>query len=373
MSSANTGSDALNVWIVSDYPDMPESYIYAELPKLGINLTLFHAPSADPANIALIRDAGAECVEITIRNRLDFRASGFLKKELAKRPCDLIYATVNKPLAAVLRATAGYPEVVVVGYRGTIGHIHRYDPASWITFFHPGLDHIVAVSDAVKRYFTETHRMPESKVTRIYKGHDISWYDTGAGKPPKEGPGLRVGFVGQIRHVKGVEYLLDAMKLIPRDRNVMLTLIGGISDDYLKKRIAQDTASDSRITHLGYRKDATRLVGGLDVTVMPTVEREGLAKAVIESLSQGVPAIVSKVGGLPEVVVDGECGFVVPPRDPSAIASAIMKLADDPELLRRFGEAARRRVITQFDYRKSGVQFAELFARLVRERRINRR
>ena len=60
----------------------------------------------------------------------------------------MIYATVNKPLAAVLRATIGFPRVKVVGYRGTIGHLSRFDPASWLTYFHPGLDHVVTVSDA---------------------------------------------------------------------------------------------------------------------------------------------------------------------------------------------------------------------------------
>ena len=166
----------LNVWIGSDRPDLPESHIYAELPCLGVGLTFFHAPDANPEALARIREGGADCVEILFRNRLDFAASAALRRELRRRPCDVIYATVNKPLAAVLRATIGFPRVKVVGYRGTIGHLSRLDPASWLTYFHPGLDHVVTVSDAVRRYFTDKLRFPEDKVTRIYKGHDAAWY-----------------------------------------------------------------------------------------------------------------------------------------------------------------------------------------------------
>ena len=357
----------LNVWIVSDRPDMPESHIYAQLPGLGINLVFVHSATADPAAIARIRDAGAECLVVEFRNRLDFAASAALRRELRRRPCDVIYATVNKPLAAVLRATIGFPRIKVVGYRGTIGHLSRLDPASWLTYYQPGLDHVVTVSDAVKRYFTQKLRFPESKVTRIYKGHDAAWYRarTTDFEMPEALRGLTVvSFAGQIRHVKGVDYLLDAMALIPPERKVGLLLLGRVQDADIGRRIDAAAAADPRIVYAGFRKDVTAIVGKTDVAVMPTVEREGLAKAVIEAQALGVPAIVTDVGGLPEIVRDGETGLVVPPRDARALADAIMALAADPARRRAMGEAAVRHVADVFDYRESARQFAALFNRL---------
>ena len=356
-----------NVWIVSDYPDLPEAHIYAELPRLGIRLILFHAADADPATIAPVRSAGADCVVIEFRNRLDFSASAALRRELRRRPCDLIYATVNKPLAAVLRATIGFPRVRVVGYRGTIGHLSRWDPASWLTYFHPGLDHVVTVSDAVRRYFTDNLGFPETKVTRIYKGHDAAWYRarTTDFEMPEALRGLTiVSFAGQIRHVKGVDYLLDAMSLIPPERKIGLLLLGRVQDADIGRRIDAATKADPRIVYAGFRKDVTAIVGKTDIAVMPTVEREGLAKAVIEAQALGVPAIVTDVGGLPEIVRDGETGLVVPPRDVRALADAMMALAADPARRRAMGEAAVRRVADVFDYRESARQFAALFGRL---------
>ncbi len=356
-----------NVWIVSDYPDLPESHIYAELPSLGIRLTLFHSSKANPAAVKLVCDAGADCIETEFRNRLDFAASAALRRELRRRPCDVIYATVNKPLAAVLRATIGFPHVKVVGYRGTIGHLSRWDPASWLTYFHPGLDHVVTVSDAVRRYFTQNLRFPEAKVTRIYKGHDPDWYrgrTTDYVFPEALQGRTVVSFAGQIRHVKGVDYLLDAMELIPAERKVGLLLVGGISEDYLRRRIEKAVAKDPRIVYAGFRKDVTAIVGKTDISVMPTVEREGLAKAVIEAQALGVPAIVTDVGGLPEIVRDGETGLVVPPRNARALADAILALAADPARRRAMGTAAVRHVEEVFDYRESARQFAALFGRL---------
>jgi glycosyltransferase involved in cell wall biosynthesis len=356
-----------NIWIVSDYPDLPEAHIYAELPGLGVRLTVVHAVTADLTTIELLRNAGAECIPLDFRNRLDFAASAVLRRELRRRPCDLIYATVNKPLAAVLRATIGFPRVKVVGYRGTIGHLSRWDPASWLTYFHPGLDHVVTVSDAVRRYFTDNLGFPESKVTRIYKGHDVEWYRarTTDFEMPEALCGLTVvSFAGQIRHVKGVNYLLDAMALIPPDVKVGLLLLGRVQDADIGRRIDAAVKADPRIVYAGFQTDVTAIVGMTDIAVMPTVEREGLAKAVIEAQALGVPAIVTDVGGLPEIVRDGETGLVVPPRNARALADAIQALASDPERRRAMGEAAVRRVAEVFDYRESARQFAALFQRL---------
>lgn len=353
----------LNVWIAGIRLDMPETWIYSMLARNGIRLTVFHSATLREDLLALLKQSGAECIALDYHGRLDFHATQVFRRELKRRPCDIIYCTLNKPLAAVLRAVCGYPSVKVVAYRGTMGHLTRWDPSSWLTFFHPRLNHLVAVSDAVRGYLVNDKGIAPDSVTRIYKGHDVAWYGNGAPRQANSGP-LKVGFVGQIRHVKGVEYLLDAMKLIPREKDVTLTLVGGISENYLKRRIAKETAADTRISYLGFRKDAPAIVSGLDVMVMPTIEREGLAKAVIEAMAQGVPAIVSAVGGLPEIVADGKTGFVVPPRNASALAGAIMKLADDRALLSTFGLASKARVAEKFDYRDSAAQFEALFRKL---------
>ena len=357
----------MNVWIANHIFDFPETHIFAELPSLGFNVTAFHAPDMPAWKREILEKGGVECVVFPFRSRLDLRAARRFKEELRHRPCDLVYATINRPLAVALMATRGNRDVKVVGYRGTMGHISRLDPSAWLTYFNPRLDHIVAVSDAVRNFLVDRIGIPAGKVTRIYKGHGLEWYENlQLASPLPEAPdgAVTISFSGQIRPVKGVEYLLDAFEQLPRDLNMRLLLVGGISEKPMEARIRRLCETDPRVVWTGFRDDATAIAGKIDVLVMPTVEREGLSRSVIESMAQGVPAIVSDVGGLPEIVEDGVSGLVVPPRDAKALAAAIRRLVEDGDLRRRFGAAARERIKTHFDFRQSAAEFAALFRRL---------
>jgi glycosyltransferase involved in cell wall biosynthesis len=85
------------------------------------------------------------------------------------------------------------------------------------------------------------------------------------------------------------------------------------------------------------------LLASFDVFAFPSLF-EGLCLAVIEAQAAGVPVVATPVGGIRETVVDGETGLLVPPRDPAALAVAIRRLLDDPDLARRLADEARRRV-----------------------------
>lgn len=358
----------MNIWILNQIFDFQETHIFSKLPSLGFNVTAFHDPEMEEWKKKVLEAGGVECIPFKFRSRMDFKATKELKRELEKRPCDLIYATINRPLATALRALRGRSDIKVVGYRGTMGHISRFDPAAWLTYFNPRLNHIVAVSDAVKNYLVNKIGISESKVTRIYKGHSIEWYENGKLLSPlPEVPSGTVTFAfsGVVRPVKGVEYLIDAILSLPRELPVRLLIIGKIVEKKMEEKIRHLCESDSRFVWIGYREDATAIEGKIDVMVMPTVEREGLARAVIEAMAQGVPAIVSNVGGLPEIVEDGVSGFVVPPRDSKALAAAIEKLVKDNSLRKRFGIAAKERIISHFNYRNSVEEFGALFRRLI--------
>ena len=81
---------------------------------------------------------------------------------------------------------------------------------------------------------------------------------------------------------------------------------------------------------------------------MPSIAREGLAKAAIEAMSKGVATIVTNVGGLPELVLDGVCGLVIPPSNPDAIADAILRLSNDTNLRNTLAASAPQRIQEHF-------------------------
>jgi L-malate glycosyltransferase len=101
------------------------------------------------------------------------------------------------------------------------------------------------------------------------------------------------------------------------------------------------------VRFLGAVPRAARLLPHFDVFVLSSVW-EGMSNGLLEAMAAGRPVVATRVGGNPEVIVDGESGLLVPPRDPQALADAVLRLLRDPELARRMGAAASRRVEAEF-------------------------
>jgi glycosyltransferase involved in cell wall biosynthesis len=115
---------------------------------------------------------------------------------------------------------------------------------------------------------------------------------------------------------------------------------------------------------LGDREDVPDLLARSDVFVLSTLS-EGMPMSILEAMAAGLPVVASAVGGIPEVVVDGETGLLVPPRDAAALAEALRRLLDDPELRRQMGAAGRARAEEHFDVARSGREHLALYERLL--------
>lgn len=151
-------------------------------------------------------------------------------------------------------------------------------------------------------------------------------------------------FVGRLRIRKGVEVLLAALREIPGAR---LRIAGDGEHRAALERAAADLGP--AVAFLGTRNAAQvrTLLRGAAALVVPSIY-EGMPLVVLEAMEAGVPVVASAVSGIPEVVVDGETGWLVPPEDPEALARALEEVLADPEEARRRGEAGRRRVAERY-------------------------
>jgi glycosyltransferase involved in cell wall biosynthesis len=93
---------------------------------------------------------------------------------------------------------------------------------------------------------------------------------------------------------------------------------------------------------------------------------EGVSLALLEAMAAGLPAVVTRVGGNPEVVMDGECGFLIESGDTEGFARALVTLAREGDLRVRMGRAARARIEAEFDLKKAVKQYEEIYLRSVR-------
>lgn len=345
--------------------DRSEKAIFQGMARAGVALDMVCDPST-PYQGAFGR-AGIRVRHQIVRHRLDHKAIWAIRKRLCAHRYDLVYAPRNHSLSVSLLAARGL-NLKHVAYRGTSGHLSRLDPASWLTYLNPGIHRIICVSHSVRRYLLSMG-LPPGRLITIHKGHDLGWYtdhkpvDLARFGIPQNA--FVVGFVGNMRPVKGVDFLLKSMRHIPTDSPVHLVLVGKVQDKKIET-LAAHPAIRHRVHLTGFHPQAATMASAFDVFVMPSIKREGLPRAVIEAMAQGVPSVVTDVGGMPEIVVDGESGLVVPPRDPQALARAFISLAQNPSLRRRLGENGRVRIRDYFNIETTIAQTINLFQQLAK-------
>ena len=302
-----------------------------------------------------------------MRRRLDFEAVSVLRRIMQDDGYDLAYVPEKRPLLNLLIAAHGKP-LKVIAYRGIVGNLNAWNPEVRLTYLSSKVKRVVCVCEAVRRSLEKAGFDPRRLVT-IYKGHDPAWYRPAPRSALAQfgipADAFVVGSAAKMRPRKGFEVLLEAAARLS-SRNIHFLLLGEIVDRRLPPLAAK--LGVERFVHFaGFRRDAAELMGACDVFCMPSLRREGVPRALLEAMAQGVPPVVTTSGGLPEVVNNGESGLVVPPGVPNALAYAISVLADDPTFRRCAADAARARVATAFNIENTVRGYLDLIEQVERE------
>jgi glycosyltransferase involved in cell wall biosynthesis len=210
------------------------------------------------------------------------------------------------------------------------------------------IDCIIAISESI-RLQLQVCGIPSSKIRTIYEGMDLALY------PRRTIPGMRqaskpivVGTVAHLSREKGLKYLVEAASLVPEVQKRMRFVIVGDGECLQELRnSAQQRGLGDVFQFVGFHSDTSQLMKSFDIFALPSLS-EGLSSAILEAMAISLPIIATSVGGIPELVRDGDNGVLVAPKDPAALAHAIQRLADNPEESRRMGERGRERMEEQF-------------------------
>lgn len=209
-------------------------------------------------------------------------------------------------------------------------------------------DRVIAVARAVADY----SRTPAETV---YTG--IETFENGT-RDATAGP-LRIGTVGRLVSLKGYDTLLSAMVLIlKKRRDVTLDITGTGPDGERLQAIANDLGLAGSVRMLGWHNNIRNLMRGWDVFVQPSRE-EGLPHSLLEAMAECLPIVATSVGGIPELVVDGKTGWLVPRGDEYQLAQRLLELSEAPQARVAMGSAARERAEKCFS--------ADVFASRIRE------
>ena len=186
-----------------------------------------------------------------------------------------------------------------------------------------------------------------------------------------------VGIVGNLQEVKGHRYFLEmAARISRRDpRAVFLVLgddiqTGGAFRTHLET-LARELRVHDRVRFLGFRDDVPAVIQAMDVVVCPSLE-EPFGRVVVEAGACAKPVVASRVGGIPEIIVDGQTGILVAPADADALAHAVEPLLAEPTRATRIGQAARRHVVKRFGKDQHVARILSIYADVLHKRGARR-
>ncbi len=207
---------------------------------------------------------------------------------------------------------------------------------------------VVTGGEKTKRELIERDGLAAPRVAAFPIGLDVGYFrpappdrDLRAelGLPSRQ---LLVGLISYLRSYKGHEYFVEAAEIIAAKRDdVTFVIVGeGPEEPSIKRRIEALRIPD-RVRMLGFRNDLLNVFRSCDVFAIPSVEGDTIPQVLMQALAVGIPVVSTTVGSIPDVVIDGETGLIVAPRNATALADAMMKFLDDAALRTRIGAQGR--------------------------------
>lgn len=310
----------------------------------------------------------------------DLRSYGRLKRILRDFQPDVVHTHSAKGglLGRAAARAVGVP-AIIHGVHGA--PFHPYQSAAARKFFcacerwaASRCDAFVSVADAMTDLMVDAKVAPREKFTTVYSGMEAEpLLEAGRhrdrvrrelGYGPEH---VVVGKIARLFHLKGHEYVIAAAKrVVDANPNVRFLFIGDgiLTEQHLERIRAAKLEDYFQLTGLVPPERIPELIGAMDVVVHTSL-REGLARVLPQGLIASRPVVSYDVDGAREVVINGETGYLLPPKSIDPLADALIELAGDEALRRRLGEEGRRRFTEQFRHEAMTRQLREIYQRVL--------
>jgi glycosyltransferase involved in cell wall biosynthesis len=230
---------------------------------------------------------------------------------------------------------------------------------------------VVTGGEKTRRELIERDGLAADRVAAFPIGLDVQYFRPGApdrdlrqelGLPKGH---LLVGLISYLRTYKGHEYFIEAARSIAAKRDdVTFIIVGEGPEEQPIRRLIEQLGLTGRIRMLGFREDLLNVFRSLDVFAIPSVEGDTIPQVLMQALAIGIPVVSTTVGSIPDVVIEGETGYVVPPRDANALAGRIAMLLDDAGLRARMGVRGRSLVEDTYSIDKMLDRMEAVYQRL---------
>ncbi|MEW6693679.1 MAG: glycosyltransferase family 4 protein [Pseudomonadota bacterium] len=311
--------------------------------------------------------AGIRCHAVGLHGKFDALSAWRLSRLMRAQRPDVVHAHLTRSThyADWGRRWSGLACALVATAHAT--HAHRHFERA---------DRVIAVSAAVAGALRARGLAPERIDTVLHGMADPGEGPDGAAAPTAPGAPVRLGMLARFIPDKGHDTALRVLAEV-RARTatpVQLHLAGDAQTPWGQqmKQLAHRLGVEDALVWHGQTDRPMEFLRSLDVVLVPS-RREALGLTAVEALAVGRPVLASNLGGLPEVVTDGEVGRLLPVDDVSAWAQALLSLIDDPQRRLAWGRAARTRFKRQFDLERMVEQTLAVYRRAQRARGVDGR
>ncbi|MHC4469412.1 MAG: glycosyltransferase [Planctomycetota bacterium] len=325
-------------------------YLARGLAERGVEVLLLGQPGSP--FVERSRDAGLEAAEVRMRGELDPVAVARIMGIVRRFRPDVVHMhTSHAHMLGVLACRASGIGRTIVSRRVDFS-IHRNPLKTNILKYRFCVDRFIAISEGVRQVLVRDG-VPAAKIEVVPSGVDLGElgktlyrdYRDEFNIPPQ------APVVGDVAHFgwhKAQEELVKACPILWEEMpEAFVLLVGDGECRPAVEEVAKEVGADERLIFTGHRKDARSLIRWFDLFVMCSV-KEGLCTSILDAHFLGTPVVASRVGGIPEAVEHEVTGLLVPPRDPEALAQAILRMLRDREAAADLSRAGRARVEERF-------------------------
>jgi glycosyltransferase involved in cell wall biosynthesis len=234
---------------------------------------------------------------------------------------------------------------------------------------------VIAIADFTRKYLIDAYNIPSEKIVLVYQGTDIKrfqhtesfWKESQGLYPLPKDAGPILGSIGSLEQRKGHPILFEAVNELLNSSlpNIHLMMVGDGPDEAMLKEKVIALGLERNISFFPFTRKPNYVYERLDMTVLPSLYKEGLPNVLLESMAMGVPVVSSDIGGVSEIVLDGETGYLVEPGDASALADAIQKVWGNQDTYQVMRTKARKLIERQFDKVTQFERFISHFQALI--------
>jgi glycosyltransferase involved in cell wall biosynthesis len=308
---------------------------------------------------------GHDLLKLAPRTEVDLHAGWRLSRIIKELKPDVVHAHDPHAVAAAslaLAFNASIKRPPLIASRRVAFHLKPHAFSRWK--YHQ-VDCFIAASDSIHTGLLNDG-IEASKIVTVYEGIDIHRIQA---EPlvnihaelwlPVHAP--IVGATGALTSEKGHRYLIDAAGLVVREvPDARFVILGEGDHRPALERQIKELHLDKHVFLLGFRADVLGFLRSFDLFVMPSLS-EGLGTSLLDAMAASRATVATRTGGIPEVVLDGETGLLVPPRDHHALAHAIAKLLKDQKLREQMGTAGFERVQRVFSAERMVERTLEVY------------